>query len=260
MRLHWFGRILVRASAGFVRVQIFDRAMTVAAQAFTSIFPVLIMLSLVLGLRHSARLASLAHLPPASRRLLDEAFGGRGIGAFGVVGSVVVLVSATSLARALARAYGAIWERQRLPGGLAATWRWFATILLLPVFVISSRVLAGLAGRLPMPRVSSAAVTLLADSAVAIMLPWLVLGATVPVRMLVPGACIFGAAMLVVRPAGAVYLPRALDVSAERYGTIGLAFTYIGWLYVLSFCLLATAVLGRAVAEDDSALGRLIRR
>src|SRR5687767_12984787 len=146
---HWVGRMLLRTSAGLVRVQIFDRSMTVAAQAFTSIFPVLIMLRLVLGQRHSAQLASLAHLPRASQRVLQAAFGDRGLNSFGVVGSLVVLISATSLARALARTYGAIWDQPRLPSGLRASWRWLATALLLPAFILGSRLLAGLAGRLP---------------------------------------------------------------------------------------------------------------
>jgi membrane protein len=50
-----------------------------------------------------------------------------------------------------------------------------------------------------------------------------------------------------------------LQSSADRYGTIGVAFTYIGWLYVLAFCLLMTAILGQVVAQDEGALGRLIR-
>jgi membrane protein len=77
--------------------------------------------------------------------------------------------------------------------------------------------------------------------------------------MLVPGACVFALVMLVVRPVGAVYLPRALQASDDRYGTIGLAFTYISWLYVLSFCLLGAAVLGRELAEHEGAIGRFAR-
>jgi membrane protein len=251
--------LLVRVGAGLVRVQIFDRAMTVAAQAFTSIFPVLILLSLILGIRQRGRLASLARLPEESRWILVDALGERGFSAFGAAGTIVVLVSATSLARALARTYAAIWEVPRLPGGLAAAWRWFATALMLPVFLAGTRVLVGLVGELPLSRVSSAAVNLVADCLVAVLLPWLVLSGAVSARLLVPGGCLFGVTMLAVRPAGTVYLPRALEVSADRYGTIGLAFTYIGWLYVLSFCLVAAAVLGREFAEDEGALGRWVR-
>jgi membrane protein len=36
-------RLVTRTATGLVQLQIFDRAMTLAAQAFTSIFPVLIL-------------------------------------------------------------------------------------------------------------------------------------------------------------------------------------------------------------------------
>lgn len=93
----------------------------------------------------------------------------------------------------------------------------------------------------------------------AVALPWILLAGQVPARLLVPGAVVFGLAMLAVRPAGSVYLPYALQVSANRYGTIGLAFTYIGWLYILSFCYLAAAAVGQVLAQDEGRLGQFIR-
>jgi membrane protein len=75
----------------------------------------------------------------------------------------------------------------------------------------------------------------------------------------VPGAVVFALVMLGVRPAGAAYLPGALETSSQRYGPIGVAFTYLGWLYVVAFCFLAAAVVGRVLAEDEGRLGRLIR-
>ncbi len=259
VQAHPVARIVVRTATGLTRLEIFDRAMTIAAQAFTSIFPVLILIGALVGRRLRTLLEATVDLSAASRQLLGEAFGGGGVGAFGVVGSVAVLISATSLARALGRAYGYLWAVRRLPAGLAATWRWLATILLLVVFIVGTRILGWLAGLLPHPHVSLAVLSLLVDGATTVLLPWLLLGGAVPVRMLAPGACVFALAMLVVRPVGAVYLPRALQISDDRYGTIGLAFTYISWLYVLSFCLLATAVLGRELAADDGALGRFVR-
>jgi hypothetical protein len=62
------------------------------------------------------------------------------------------------------------------------------------------------------------------------------------------------------RPAADTFMPRALAESAARYGTIGVAFTYLAWLYVASLLLLATAILGQAVAADSGRLGRYIRR
>ncbi len=52
----------------------------------------------------------------------------------------------------------------------------------------------------------------------------------------------------------------ALEVSADRYGPVGDAFTYLACLYTASLCFLATAVLGRVIAVDGGKVGRWIRR
>jgi membrane protein len=65
--------------------------------------------------------------------------------------------------------------------------------------------------------------------------------------------------MLVGRPASSAYLPHALEQSADQYGSIGVAFTYLASLYAVSFVFLATQILGSAVAEDRGGLGKFIR-
>lgn len=65
--------------------------------------------------------------------------------------------------------------------------------------------------------------------------------------------------MLVVRPIGAVLLPRALEASAERYGSIGVAFTYLAWLYVVAFTFLVAATVGHVIATDEGRFGGLVR-
>jgi membrane protein len=255
----WPGRVLLGTVAALVRIQVFDRAMTIAAQAFTSIFPVVILVGAVLGRGPSARMAELAQLPQATQQLLDDALRSGGIGAFGLAGSLVVLISATSLSRALARTYCSIWTLDRSPTGLRSYWRWLAAVFLLAGYLFVTRLLGSVAGQLPFARVPATITLVLADAALAVFIPWLLLSGAVPVRVLMPAGCVFGLAMLVVRPVGAVYLPRALAASGDRYGSIGLAFTYIGWLYLLSLCLLASAVLGQVLANDEGTVGRLIR-
>ncbi|HET6533880.1 MAG TPA: YhjD/YihY/BrkB family envelope integrity protein [Actinoplanes sp.] len=255
----WIGRVLLRTATGLIDLQVFDRAMTLAAQAFTSIFPILILAGVVLGSGQVQAIADAAHLPEASQRLINDALGDRGLSTFGVFGALVVLLSSTGLARALARAYGAVWTVRAGPAGPRAAWRWLLTVVLLAGYMVGTRVVGGVMEGWPRHELWSAVVLLLADGAVAVFVPHLLLGQAVPLRLLIPGGCAFALAMLVLRPAGAVYLPRALQTAQDRYGTIGLAFTYIGWLYVLAFCLLVTAVLGYVVARDDGVLGRVVR-
>ena len=78
-------------------------------------------------------------------------------------------------------------------------------------------------------------------------------------RKLVPGALAFALVVLVGRPASSAYLPRALEQSADQYGSIGVAFTYLASLYAVSFVFLAPQIFGSAVAEDRGGLGMFIR-
>ena len=41
----WPGRIVFRSAASCVRIEVFDRSMTIAAQFFTSVFPILILIA-----------------------------------------------------------------------------------------------------------------------------------------------------------------------------------------------------------------------
>ena len=43
LRSRWFGRIVVNGLGALVPLDMFDRSMTVAAQFFTSVFPILIL-------------------------------------------------------------------------------------------------------------------------------------------------------------------------------------------------------------------------
>ncbi|GGN21415.1 hypothetical protein GCM10010109_35520 [Actinoplanes campanulatus] len=246
---HQTALVLLRTAGELVRVQIFDRSMTLAAQAFTSIFPVLIMIGALSGGRARDHLDSLVRLPASSTRLLDEALAGSRSNAFGVFGSLIVILSATGLARALVRAYRAIWAVPgRRVGARATAWQ-IGSVLILVGFLVAVRLLGTLAGRILTPVIAGTLLALLADVALAALLPRILLGPAVGrLRLLLTGV-VFGAIMLAVRPAGHLYLPRALESSSQRYGTIGLAFTYIGWLYVLSFCLLLSAVAGGILAD-----------
>lgn len=256
---HWLGRILTRSLAGCLRIDIFDRAMTIAAQTFTSVLPILILIATWAGAGAADETTEAIGLPDESATLLDEAVRGAGDTAFGVIGALIVVVSATSLSRALNRALTAVWALPRPRNRLASAWRWLAAVVVLALSIVLVRGLVAVAGELQPPRAWQSATAFAADFAVAVFLPWVLLAGAVRPRLLVPGAALFAAVMLLVRPVSALWLPRALESSADRFGSIGVAFTYLAWLYVVSFCFLATAVIGQVIAADDGRIGRRIR-
>jgi membrane protein len=259
MLVHWPGRMLLRIAATSIRIELFDRSMTVAAQFFTSVFPILIMFTAWFGSSDSDSVGDAVDMPEESQTVLAEAVEGGSSATFGVIGAIIVLASATSLARALTRAFAAIWGLPRPRSKLVSAWRWLAVVLTFAASLVVVRALSNLANDVPPPHFWPVWVVLFTDTALMIFVPWVLLSGTIPPRQLLPGALLFAVTMLVIRPASAVWLPRALDVSAERYGSIGVAFTYLAWLYVVSFCLLLAAVIGHVVATDPASVGRWIR-
>jgi membrane protein len=260
-RLGWLldrrpGRMLLRAAAGLGRIEVFDRSMTIAAQFFTSVLPVLILIA-ALG-SNSDTFANAIDMPEQSRQVLEGAVDSGGA-AFGIVGAVFVLVSATSLSRALTRAFAAIWELPRPPTRLSSAWRWLAVVLVLALSLVIVRTAGEPLGALPPRALWPRVVSFAWDVAVAVFVPWALLAGAVRARMLMPGALLFALLMITVRPATQAWLPGALEASADRYGSIGVAFTYLTWLYVASFCFLTTALVGQVVATDPEMLGRRVR-
>lgn len=255
----WLGRTLLRIAARFVRLEMFDRSMTVAAQIFTSVFPVLIMAAVWLGRGYSDELAEAVGMPDETRNVLQDALSTTGGSAFGIIGTLVVLISATSLSRVLTRAFAAIWELPRPRAGLSQFWRWLGAVITLALSMVVIRWLLRLTEALPPENLWRFVVPFGLDTALAVLVPWILLSGRIPVRRLLPGGVVFALFMLAVRPASQAFLPHALEGSADRYGTIGVAFTYIAWLYVLSFCFLGAALIGQVIATDEGWLGRWIR-
>jgi membrane protein len=255
----WPGRVLTGSASGFVRIEIFDRSMTIAAQFFTSIFPILLMTATFLGPEDTQAVGDAMKLPDQTQSVLDQVVEGSPDASFGLAGAVIVLASATSLSRALTRAYAAIWLLPRPTARITSAWRWLAALLALAIALVLTftltRQLAGQPPRGLFGMLLAAAV----DVAMGMFVPWVLLARRVPPRRLLPGAVLLAVALLVVRPGIAAWMPHALAVSANRYGSIGVAFTYLACLYTISFCWLGASVIGQVVVSDEGAFGRWLR-
>jgi membrane protein len=252
----WPGRIGLQWTAGMIRIEVFDRSMTIAAQFFTSVLPILILLAAWEA--STDRFADVIDLPEQSRSIIEGAVEGQDA-AFGVVGTLFVLVSATSLSRALTRAFAAVWGLPRPRSRLRFAWRWLSVVLVLALSLVVVRSVSESLAGLPPRDLWPLALSFSSDLLVATFVPWALLAGALGARLLLPGALLYAVLMTTLRPTTALWLPRALEVSADRYGSIGVAFTYLTLLYVASFCFLATAVLGQVIASDPGSLGARIR-
>jgi membrane protein len=256
----WLGRVAINSLREFVRLDMFDRSMTIAAQFFSSVIPILILLMTWASARDVQRVTDELNLPEETRAVLEDAMQGAGGASFGIAGIVITLVSATSLSRALTRALTTIWGLPKPKSGLGSVWRWVAAVLVLTLSVVvvsaASEPVHVLPPREMLPLLASFAL----DVSVTLFVPWVLLAGAVHPRLLAPGALVFALLMLAVRPATAAWLPHALEVSADRYGSLGVAFTYLACLYTASLCFLATALIGQVIANDRGELGVWIRQ
>ncbi len=257
-------RTIARTARGMADVEIFDRAMTLAAQAFTSILPVMIALATLNPLREGtvgAAMADTLQLDDATRQALvgslpDE--DSTAVSAFGVIGVLVILISATSFSRALTRSYARAWSIER-PKGLSIAWRWLAVVIgLALVTFVQYSLRRALEGE-PLSDLLEAVAVFVAYGALFLWVPWLLLAGLLPARCLLPGAVLMGFAGVLLSVASGIYLPRALSVGARQFGALGIAFTYLSWLFVVGFAIVLTTVLGRVLYTDEGWLGRQLR-
>lgn len=258
---HWPGRIVLRSAADFRRIQIFDRSMTIAAQLFTSVFPIIIMGAAFFGRDDTASMLGSLHVPSEAEDVINSAVTTNSSAAsFGIVGTIVVLISATSLSRALTRAYDAVWHYDHSKSRLVDWWRWFAAVIALALAIVVTQRLVKLAEGLPPRDFWGIVVAFLIYTAIAVLMPWLLMAGRVRVIPLLPGALMFSVIMVLAHPAASRYISHAIESSAERYGAIGIAFTFITYLYCVSWVLLGTAVLGQVIVTDEAEVGQFIMR
>jgi membrane protein len=240
----------------FRELEVLDRAMTLAAQAFTSVFPLIIAIAAIRpeqGDSLGDDLADILSSPEASRRVLEEAFPSepRTFGAFGVVGVLIVLISSTSFTRALARMYSRIWQVTP-PGRLRGAWRWIAALLAIAVTVIVLGLLQRVWQGIPADTLLDAITGFLLSTVIWTWTPWVLLAGKVGWRALLPGGTLMGVGTGVISLGSHFYLPRALNSAAGQFGALGIAFTYISWLFVVMVVLVGTTLVGAVIARDET--------
>ncbi|WP_238421507.1 YhjD/YihY/BrkB family envelope integrity protein [Gordonia sp. 'Campus'] len=259
--------LILRIVVDIARGNITDRSMTLAAQAFTSILPIVI---LVLNLPGTDVVDdALTDLGiPISR--LDSTWVANPTSAttFGIIGALMTIAGATSLSRALGRMYVSIWDVAKLP--LRTFWRWVVVVFLIPVAVTAQGLSTGLqATSLFGVRIGDRGilgiallliVTLLIWSATFTAIPRLLVSSQVPIKLLVLNGVGTGLLITVLLAGSRVGLPALAAGTIRSYGTLGIVFVAISWLFVFALILVVTAIVVHAAATDEGRVGRWVRR
>jgi membrane protein len=231
-----------------VSVQVVDRGVALGAQAFSAIFPLMIVYGALVPFAQAhdfaEQLIKRLHLTGAAARSVSEAVSPPASVAHSVtvLGVLLVLVSALSFARALQRLYELSYKLPTV--GIRGTPWHLLWIALIPIYITLRPLVAGIAGGL-----WHAVGSLLLGSLAWLATPYVLLGRRMPWRRLLPGAVLAGIGMTALGVVSLVYLPHAVSSSSSRYGTIGVAFALLGWLVLTGFVLVGTATGGAVALE-----------
>ena len=253
------GRALSRLARALVEIEVFDRSMTLAAQAFTSILPLVIVAAALRG--GDARpigsgLSGYLGLNSSAANLLENAVPASSdvFSALGWFGVLLLVVSATAFSRALERFYARVWSTRKI--GLRAAWRWLAviaTVLLGLVLLQFSRTVLRAEGTFV---ALSGIVEFILWTVVWLFAGWIVLNRTIPLRSLFPGALLCGLGLAIAGGLGRIYLPVALTSAANQFGVLGITIAYVGWLFVIMSVVVVAVTIGKVLSVDYGVMRR----
>ena len=244
------GQFSLRVARDLGSIQLVDRGMTIAAHVFTSILPILIVAGALrsrLAPQSGPILAEHLGLDETTAQVLQKSLpgGAQELRATGVIGVILLVIAATSFARALERSLHTIWRTPTI--SIKFAWRWLAAVTAVVIglaFVVATRIIVR--GDGPVPVIEFFAEVVL-WGALWWIACWIVINRRISLRKLLPGALLAGIGFAIAGLFGRVFLPPLLADSATRFGVLGMAFTYIGWLLVLSCILLISLTVGRVV-------------
>ncbi|MER6570993.1 YhjD/YihY/BrkB family envelope integrity protein [Streptomyces sp. NPDC001093] len=252
--------VVTHVADRMVSVNIFDSGTRIAAQSFLTAVPLLFVVAAyapaavrrelvasvtaVFGLTGAARAQLEQVLQPTSDDLKQTT---------GVVGVLMVLLSATAVSRAMQRLCKRAWEIPRT-GTRIAAWRWLAWLVLwIGVLVLQGPLRDGFgAGAwlgIPLTWVSQ------------VGLWWwtqhLLLGGKVGWKPLLPGALITATVLTTLAVTARVYMPRALDRALASYGSVGSVFVLLSWLIVVCVATAVAVSVGAVLAQEPFLAARL---
>jgi uncharacterized BrkB/YihY/UPF0761 family membrane protein len=240
-----------------------DRGVALAAKAFVSFFPVVIVVA--------------AFAPPAVRAAISHALGHRsGISgqslaifhsafatsdsvrrATGVLGLIFTIYYINSFTSALQRAYTRAWRRPSsgLVYGYALGAVWLVGIL--AYFSLIGAMRAAFGGGPGF--VLFGFLALAAAIGLWWIMPWVMLRRQVRLRVLLPTGVLTGLGLTAYGATSPLWMPTAITQNQHQFGFFGVALTMVTWLSGAAFIIVGSACAAPVLAEDRGALGRLIR-
>ena len=237
----------------FIAIEGAQQATLLGAQAFTSLIPLMVVAAAASpGEGDLAdRMVERFGLHGDSAESMQQLFASAGTTRSTItwISIVILMLSALSFTRALQRIFQRAYARK--PDMIKDQQRGLAWLVCLGIWVTllsplheSLEDLGGI--------VFAVLVATVSGFLLWLGTPMLLLGER-DWRFLAPGALVSGFLGALLGVASSIYVPIAMDWSAEKYGLIGIAFALQSWLLVAGFVIVIGAVIGATVVERVAA-------
>lgn len=250
-RRHRWSRFLLEVQERFGEVHGGYLASAVTLAAFLSLFPLLLLLTAAVGFFSAGDVDLAADatrelgLQGDAARLVTDAVAAaeENRRTASVVGVLGLLSSALGVVAALQHAYDSVWQvkgrglKDKLYG---LGWLAGAALLFAASFALTTAVQF-----LPGPTWPvGIALGLVVSVALFLWTSQVLVNLDVPWRALLPGAVLAAVGFEVLKAVGGIYVPRVVSQSSELYGSIGVVFALLAWLFFFGRLLVYSAVLG----------------
>ncbi|MFI6143866.1 YhjD/YihY/BrkB family envelope integrity protein [Streptomyces sp. NPDC051109] len=252
--------VVTHAAERMLSVDIFDSATRLAAQCFLTAVPLLFVFASFAPKAVQEQLAASVRAVfglngAASEQLNDLFAGSHGDfqAAVGLVGALMVLVSATAVSRAMQRLCKRAWEIPRT-GARIAVWRWLVWIAVwICLLAVQGPVREGfgLGLWLGIP------LTLVFQTLVWWWSQHLLLGGVVGWLALLPGAVLTAVALTALSITARFYMPIALNRALVEFGSSGSVFVLLSWLIVVCVAVAIGVTTGAVLAQEPFLARRL---
>lgn len=252
--------VLTRIAERMVSVDIFDSATRLAAQCFLTAVPLVFVIASFAPKPVQDQLISSVRavfgLNGQASHQLDSIFSssdGDLQAAVGLVGGLMVLLSATAVSRAMQRLCKRAWEIPR-KGVRIAIWRWVVWIAVwIGVLLVQGPVRTGfgLGFWLGIP------LTLVFMTLVWWWTQHLLLGGLIGWPPLLPGAVLTAGAVTALSLTAQFYMPRALNRALSQFGSAGSVFVLLSWLIVVCVAVAIGVTMGAVLAQEPFLARRL---
>jgi membrane protein len=235
-------------------------ASSVSLAAFLSLFPLLLVAMAVLGfvshgdptLPHdTVRFLGIQHSPEAARLVTDSISSAeKHRASSSIIGVVGLLWSGLGLVAALQYALDAVWQvtgrgfKDKLFG---LAWLAGAALLFAASFAVTSVVAALPAWLAPL----SFAVGIALSFALFLWTLKVLPHREVGWKPLVPGALVGAIGLEILKIVGGIYVPRAVASSSAVYGSIGVVFAILAWLFFFGRLIVYSSVVNVVRWEEE---------